>query len=198
MVEEMYERSPGFFKQFQKNNKYFISEEILIFLVSRTLPFAWIFRISTVIITLLIITMLSSTSRSSQQFFSNKQNPVQCPFFLQISSIWPHLRIHWRQREMFFKNSCWQWSRQKQFHRILKSRHYCFRTKAIANVYENCHRQISTTRMLTTKPCWTQKFGSKCIEAEKSNNWNWSNNSWNSEKISIDSLWTSCWNFLVK
>ena len=145
MVEAMYERSPGFFKQFQKNFKYFISKKNLILLILRTLPFACILRVSTVIVTLLIITMFLSTCRSSQQTFSNKQNRVQFRVFLQISSIFSRLRIHWRQREMFFKNSCWQWSTTKAISQFLKSRHYCFHTKAFANVHEKCHKQISTT-----------------------------------------------------
>ena len=116
----------------------------LIFLLSR-MHFACILRVSTVIITLLIITMFLSTCRSSQQTFSNKQNCVQFRVFLQLSSICSRLRIHWRQTEMFFKNSCWQWSTTNQFQRILKSRHYCFHSKAFANFYEKRHKQISTT-----------------------------------------------------
>ena len=98
---------------FRKTLNISYRKKNLIFLLSRTLPFACILRVSTVIITLLIITMFLSTCRSSQQTFSNKQNRVQFRVFLQLSSICSRLRIHWRQREMFFKNSCWQWSTTK-------------------------------------------------------------------------------------
>ena len=84
---------------------------------------------------------------------------------------------------------------QKQFQRLLKSRHCCFHTKAFDNVYEKYRKQISTTRKLTTKLCCTQNLGSRCIEAEKSTNPNWSTNNWRSEKSSIDSLWTAGWCF---
>ena len=113
MVEAMYERSPGFFKQFQKNFKYFISEEKLIFLVSRTLPFACILRVSTVIITLLIITMFLSTCQSSQQTFSNKQNRVQFRFFYNIQVSVLVFGYTGGKGRCFFKNSCWQWSTTK-------------------------------------------------------------------------------------
>ena len=98
---------------FRKTSNISYRKKNLIFLLSRTLPFACILRVSTVIITLLIITMFLSTCRSSQQTFSNKQNRVKFRVFLQLSSICSPLRIHWRQREMFFKNSCWQWSKTK-------------------------------------------------------------------------------------
>ena len=113
MVEAMYERSPGFFKQFRKTLNISYRMKNQIFLLSKTLPFACILRVSTVIITLLIITMFFSTCRRSQQIFSNKQNRVKFRVFLQLSSICSRLRIHWRQREMFFRNSCWQWSTTK-------------------------------------------------------------------------------------
>ena len=85
----------------------------LIFLVSRTLLFACILRISTVIINLLIITMFSSTCWSSQKIFSNKQNRVEFAIFLQLSGICSQLRIHWRLREIIFKKICWPWSTTK-------------------------------------------------------------------------------------
>ena len=98
---------------FRKTLNISYRKKNLVFLLSRTLPFACILRVSTVIITLLIITMFLSMCRSSQQTFSNKQNRVQFRVFLQLSNIFSRLRIHWRQKEMFFKNSCWQWSTTK-------------------------------------------------------------------------------------
>ena len=98
---------------FRKTLIILYQKKNLIFLVTRNLSFAYILRVSTVIITLIIITMFLSTCRSYQQTFSNKQNRVHCSVFLQLSGFCSHLRRHWRQREMFFKNSCWQWSTTK-------------------------------------------------------------------------------------
>ena len=111
-MEAMYERSPAFFKPFQKN-KSVLYRKNPIFPFTRSLTFAFVLRVSNVIITLLIITTFSSTCRSFSRFYRiNKTVFSSMSFYnFQVSS---HLRIHWRRREMFFfKNSCWQWSTTK-------------------------------------------------------------------------------------
>ena len=153
MAEATYERSSGFFKQFQKNRNFLCRKKNIIIFVSQTLPFACIFRIFTLIINLLIIT--------TKTVFSSRSFTVYKYLFSPSDTLKA-------KGDVFLKTSAGSGVQQKQFQRILKSRHYCFRTKTFANVYEKSNKQNSTTRMLTRKLCWTQKFGSKDIEAEKS------------------------------
>ena len=141
MVEAMYERSQRVSSNsFRKTlNKY--RKKNLIFLVSRILPFACILSVSTVTITLIIITMFTSTCRSSQLTFSNKQNRFQFRVFLQLSSICSNLRIHWRQREMFSKTLAGTGAQQKQFQRILQKQTLLLPYKSVCQ----CLQKLSQT-----------------------------------------------------
>ena len=130
---------------FRKTLNISYRKKNLIFLLSRILSFACILRVSTMIITLLIITMFLSTCRSSQQTFSNKQNRVQFRVFYNFQVSVLVFGYAGGKGRCFSKTLAGSGVQQKQFQRILKSRHYCFHSKAFANFYEKRHKQISTT-----------------------------------------------------
>ena len=117
MVEAMYERSPGFFKQFQKNFKYFISEEKPNF--SSLKNFAFCMHFESVHCdynpTNHYHVLIDVSEFSADSLKQTKPCSVPCLFttFKYLFSFFSVLRIHWRQREMFFINSCWQWSTTK-------------------------------------------------------------------------------------
>ena len=129
---------------FRKTLNISYRKKNLIFLLSRTLPFACILRVSTVIIILLIITMFLSMCRSSRLSQTNKTVFSSVSFYNFQVSVLVFAYTGGKGRR-FSKTLAGSGVQQKQFQRILKSRHYCFHSKAFANFYEKRHKQISTT-----------------------------------------------------
>ena len=172
MVEAMYELSPGFFKQIQKNFKDFISKEKPNFSCLKN--FAYCMHFESVHCDYNPTNhyhVLIDMSKFSADFLKQK-NRVQFRVFLQLSSICSRLRIHWRQREMFFKNSCWQWSTTKAIPTDSQKQTLLLPYKSVCQ----CSRKMSQTNFnhLTAynETFLDTNFGSKCIKAEKSTNSN--------------------------
>ena len=113
MVEAMYERSPGFFKQFQKNFKYFISEEKPNF--SSLKNFAFCMHFESVHCDYNPTNhyhVLIDVSEFSADFLKQtKPCSVPCIFttFKYLFSSSDTLEA----KGDVFKNSCWQWSTTK-------------------------------------------------------------------------------------
>ena len=132
MVESMYERSPGFFKQFQKNFKYFILEEIPNFSCLKNFAFCMHFE------------SVHCDYNPAIHYHANKTVLSSVSFYNFQVSVLVFGYTEGKGR-CFTKTPAGSGVQQKQFQRILKSRHYCFHKKAFANVHEKCHKQISTT-----------------------------------------------------
>ena len=111
MVEAMYERSPGFFKQFQKNFKYLILEEKPNFSCLKN--FAFCMHLESIHCDYNPTNhyhVLIDVSEFSADFLKQtKPCSVPCLFtiFKYLFSSSEKLET---KGDVFFKNSCWQWS----------------------------------------------------------------------------------------
>ena len=108
---------------FRKTSNISYRKKNLIFLLSRTLPFSCIFS---------RLSQTNKTVFSSVSFYN-----------FQVSVL--VFGYTGGKARCFSKTLAGSGVQQKQFQRILKSRHYCFHSKAFANFYEKRHKQISTT-----------------------------------------------------
>ena len=126
--------------------------------------------------------------------FLNKQNPCSFPCFFTTFRFLFAFTDTLRQREMFFKNYCWQWSTKKAISTNTQKRTLLLPYSSVCPLLRKMSQTNFNNQNAYNETLLDTNFWRKCIEAEKSSKL--SHNNWKSGKSSVDSLWTACWCFL--
>ena len=169
----MYERFPGFFKQFQKIFKYFITEEKPNFSCLKNsascMPFESIHCDYNPTNHYHVLIDVSEFSAD----FLKQTKPCTVPcLFTTFKYLFSSSDTLEAKRDVFQKLFLAVEYKKSNFNGYSKADTTVSVQKRLPMFTKNLTNNQTSTRMLTTKLCCTHKFGSKYIEAENSTNSN--------------------------